>query len=79
MEMLICKIHDENIIMYKTPKEVAKDICFNESDESNLLRKCVICKVKEVQFSSFEPEKDVKYKMWIFEKTHFSCKMLKKS
>lgn len=44
VEMLISKMQEEN--MYKTPKKVGKDMCYNESGESKcLLRKCAICKI----------------------------------
>ena len=60
MEMLTSKMHEKNIIIYKTPKEIAKDICCNTNNECEcLLRKCALCIDNRVSFNNFEPEKDV--------------------
>ena len=72
-------MYEENIIKYKTPEEVAKDICCNTNNECEcLLRKCALCIDNRVSFNNFEPEKDVIYKKWILEKTDYSVKGVKK-
>lgn len=75
MEMLISKMFEENIILYKTIKEVANNMCCNDNETDEcLLRKCIACKDNEVKFNCFETKKDVKFKKWMLEKTNYSSK-----